>query len=84
MSLAKRHNCLESEAEIVVDNYMDHLNHFVNNNDTENIFTVDFDAWKSGKVLPQEDMKCLEKILRIRSFKKQPSDEQIKEYLSLS
>ena len=83
-SLAKRHNCLEGEAKIVVDNYLDHLNHFVNNTDTEDMLTVDFDAWKSGKVSPQENMKSLDRILGISSFNKQPSDEQIKEYLSLS
>ncbi len=83
-SLAKRHNCQEGEAKIVVDNYLDHLNYFVNNNtDIENILTVDFDAWKSGKVLPQENMKSLEKVLGISSFNKQPSDEQIKEYLEI-
>jgi hypothetical protein len=83
-SLAKRHNCLESEAKIVVDNYLDHLNHFVNNTDTENLLTVDFDAWKSGNVSPQEDMKNLERMLGIKFGNTQPSDEQIKEYLSLS
>ncbi len=81
-SLAKRHNCSGGEAEIVVDNYLEHLNHFVNNTDIENIFTVDFDAWKSGKVSPQEDMKNLEKM--IGTFNKRPSDKQIKEFLSLS
>ncbi len=84
-SLARRHNCYESEAEIVAGNYLDHLNYFVDNNtDIENILTVDFDAWKSGKVSPQEDMKSLERILGISSFNKQPSDEQIKEYLEIN
>ena len=83
-SLAKRHNCHESEAEIVIENYLDHLNYFVDNNtEIENILTVDFDAWKSGKVSPQEDMKSLERILGISSFNKQPSDKQIKEYLEI-
>jgi hypothetical protein len=83
-SLARRHNCLEAEAKIVVDNYLDHLNQFVNNTDIENILTVDFDAWKSGKVSPQEDMKSLERMLGTKSFNKRPSDKQIKEFLSLS
>jgi len=66
------------------DCFMDHLNHFVDNTDTENILTIDFDAWKSGKVSPQEDMKSLERMLGISSLNKQPSDKQIKEYLSIS
>ncbi len=82
-SLAKRHNCLEDEAKIVVDNYLDHLNHFVDNTDIENILTVDFDAWKSGRVLPQDDMKIMERMLGVR-FGNKPSDEQINEFLSLS
>ena len=81
-SLVKRHSCTESDAKIVVDNYQDHLNHFVNNTDNENILTVDFDAWKSGRISPQEDMKSLERMLGV--FNKQPSDKQIKEFLSLS
>lgn len=83
MSLAKRHDCREEEAEIVVDNYLDHLNHFVNTADTENLLTVDFDAWKSGRISPREDMKRLKSSLGIKIFDKQPSDEQINEYLSL-
>lgn len=80
-SMAKRHSCTECEAKIVVDNYLDHLNYFVNNTDAENILTIDFDAWKSGKVSPQEDMKSLESMLG--TFNKRPSDEQIKDFLSL-
>ncbi|KHE91947.1 MAG: sulfotransferase family protein [Candidatus Scalindua rubra] len=81
-SLARRHSCTEGEAEIVVDNYLDHLNYFVNNTNIENILNVDFDAWKSGKVSPQEDMKSLESMLG--TFNKQPSDQQINKFLSLS
>lgn len=81
-SIARRHSCTEGEAKIVVDNYLDHLNHFVNNTGIENILTVDFDAWKSGKVSPQEDMDSLERMLG--TFDKRPSDQQIKEFLSLS
>ncbi len=81
-SLVRRHSCTESDAKTVVDNYLDHLNNFVNNTDDKNILTVDFDAWKSGKVSPQEDMKSLEGM--IGTFNKRPSDLQIKEFLSLS
>ncbi len=49
-----------------------------------NILTFDFDSWKSGKVSLQEDMKRLERVLGINYINKQPSNDQIKVYLSLS